>query len=80
MADEEHLKILRQGVDVWNEWRRKNPELLPNLLGADLNLMNLSGMKLSRANLNAANFTSQTSTGRTSARLTSVGRTSAAVY
>jgi predicted secreted protein len=31
MADEEHLKILRQGVDVWNEWRRKNPELLPKV-------------------------------------------------
>ena len=31
MASEEHLKILQQGVAVWNEWRKKNPELHPDL-------------------------------------------------
>jgi hypothetical protein len=41
MANEEHLKILRQGVAAWNEWRRENPELRPDLSGADLNKANV---------------------------------------
>jgi hypothetical protein len=36
MADEQHLALLKQGVDVWNNWREKNPELDPNLFGANL--------------------------------------------
>jgi hypothetical protein len=27
MPDEKHLQIIRQGVDVWNQWREKNPEI-----------------------------------------------------
>ena len=26
MANPEHFEILKQGVDVWNRWREKNPE------------------------------------------------------
>jgi hypothetical protein len=44
VADEEHLKIIRQGVDVWNEWRKKNPELIPDLSGANLAEANLIGL------------------------------------
>ena len=36
MADEEHLKILRQELAAWNEWREKNPELRPDLHGTNL--------------------------------------------
>jgi len=47
MADEEHLKILRQGVAAWNEWREKNPDLAhPDLRGSDL-----GGAELREANL-----------------------------
>ena len=49
MADQEHLKILEQGVEVWNEWRNHNPGIWPDLTGA-----NLRGADLSMANLNAA--------------------------
>lgn len=35
MANEEHLAILRQGVHVWNNWRMKNPEVIPDLSSAD---------------------------------------------
>jgi uncharacterized protein YjbI with pentapeptide repeats len=31
MANAEHLELLRQGVDLWNEWRRKNPSVVPDL-------------------------------------------------
>jgi hypothetical protein len=41
MADEEHLQILQQAVDVWNEWRKSNPELIPDLDGATLYEANL---------------------------------------
>ena len=61
MADEEHLQIIHQGVDVWNEWRKKNPKLIPDLHGAqlvraDLSQAELVGADLSEANLYAANL------------------------
>ena len=30
MANPEHLKILKQGVKVWNEWRKIHPEIKPD--------------------------------------------------
>jgi len=37
MANEEHLKILLQGVEVWNKWRKDNPDVKsPDLRHADL--------------------------------------------
>ncbi len=49
MANQEHLKILKQGVEAWNTWREQNPEVRPDLHEADL-----SGGGLSRANLRGA--------------------------
>jgi len=54
MAAEEHIQIIRQGVNVWNECRQKNPELIPDLHGADLIQANLSGANLDRAKLDKA--------------------------
>ena len=34
MAGVEHLLLLRQGVEVWNEWRKKNPMVKPYLCEA----------------------------------------------
>ncbi len=31
MANEEHLKILKQGVNVWNQWREDHPKVKPDL-------------------------------------------------
>jgi hypothetical protein len=61
MADEEHLKIIRQGVGAWNDWREKNPELRPdlsdaNLLEANLSTANLREAYLREANLRRANL------------------------
>jgi uncharacterized protein YjbI with pentapeptide repeats len=68
MANPEHLKILMQGVEVWNRWRNENPDVEPNLSKADfakaylfdanLSDANLSGANLSGANLSKACFES----------------------
>lgn len=51
MANEEHLKILKQGVEVWNKWRDENPDVAP-----DLSFVNLSNMNLSKADFRDINF------------------------
>jgi Pentapeptide repeats (8 copies) len=52
MADKEHLEILRQGVNVWNDWRKKNTGLLkPDLREADLRPVTLEGANLRGADL-----------------------------
>ncbi len=56
MANEEHFKILKQGVEVWNEWREKNPQRTPDLSGANLIMANLSGANLIEADLSGANL------------------------
>ena len=45
IANEEHLKILKQGVEAWNKWREKNPQITPDLSKADLYKANLSGVQ-----------------------------------
>lgn len=52
MAKREHLKILKQGVKIWNRWREDNPEITPDLSRTEINDLDLEG-----ANLNSANFT-----------------------
>ena len=54
MANEEHLELLRKGVDNWNVWRRTNEVLHPNLRGADLSRAKLSGANLMGADLREA--------------------------
>ena len=56
MANDEHLDILRQGVNVWNSWRKENPEIEPVLAGANLFRADLKGIDLSGAVLNGANL------------------------
>lgn len=56
MADDEHLKIIRKGVEAWNGWRRERPDVQPNLSRADLSGTYLSQANLKGANLIATNF------------------------
>jgi uncharacterized protein YjbI with pentapeptide repeats len=51
MANEEHLKILKQGVEQWNKWREENETIKPDLQGADLRDADLRGADLSNADL-----------------------------
>lgn len=61
MANKEHLKILKQGVEVWNKWREDHPDVIPDLTGANLQEVNflesdLEGTSLRDANLKNANL------------------------
>ena len=61
MANQEHLEILRQGVEVWNAWRDKEPSVRPDLrnvdlVGADLEDADLHEADLSYAILREANL------------------------
>jgi uncharacterized protein YjbI with pentapeptide repeats len=56
MANDEHVAILKQGVNAWNTWRREHPVGYLNLSGAylrraDLEDANLRGVDLSLADL-----------------------------
>jgi Pentapeptide repeats (8 copies) len=51
MASEEHLQIMRQGVDAWNDWRQKNSDIKVNLREANLREANLWGADLWGADL-----------------------------
>jgi hypothetical protein len=54
MANEEHLRILERGVQVWNRWREKNPDIIvPDLSEADLSGVDFSGAILKGAILRA---------------------------
>ncbi len=57
MADKELLEILRQGSDVWNRYRKDNPDLTPDFSGADLRDTDLFGVNLTQADLRGANLT-----------------------
>jgi hypothetical protein len=56
MAKRAHLRILKQGVNSWNQWRADNPAMTPDLEGANLFDANLRGANLRGANLLAADF------------------------
>ena len=61
MANQNQLKLLRQGVRGWNAWREKETGVQPDLNeahlpGMDLSAANLSGANLSRADLSGANL------------------------
>jgi uncharacterized protein YjbI with pentapeptide repeats len=56
MANQEHLDILKQGVAMWNQWRKEHPDILPELSNANLSNVDLSHADLSNAHLSEINF------------------------
>ena len=54
MANEEHVNLLKDGVDAWNKWRKEHPDTRPDLTGANLTGANLTGASLSGADLSGA--------------------------
>ena len=66
MANQEHVKNIKQGVEHWNKWREDNPATVPdlawaNLVGIDLSGANFEGAEMKLAfcrggNLEGVNF------------------------
>lgn len=56
MANQEHLDILIQGVEIWNQWRHDNSSIQPDLSQAMLNGLDLSGYNLNAVQLWGAFF------------------------
>jgi hypothetical protein len=57
----DHVNILIQGVEVWNKWRKDNPEIIPQLSEVDISEMQgfpngLSNINLSNAYLERTNL------------------------
>lgn len=57
MANLEHVAKLKEGFETWNQWRKENPDVKPNLRGAVLADANLERANLEYANLIRANLT-----------------------
>ncbi|MDQ2884688.1 MAG: pentapeptide repeat-containing protein [Chloroflexota bacterium] len=55
MANPEHVELLKQGVEVWNKWRKENPDVQPDLSNAhfykDFHAYHLQGVNLSGVDL-----------------------------
>lgn len=72
MADEEQETILKQGADIWNEWREQNPDVKINLCDAELGGSILIDVNLNKAQLIMANLrnTNMSGANLTDANLT----------
>ena len=56
MANPEHVEILKQGVEVWNQWREENPDVRPDLQRIEMKGCQLTGINFREAILDEANF------------------------
>lgn len=54
MANQEHLDLLKQGVETWNQWRQDHPDVQPDLRGVDLGKADLCGAFFREAHLEGA--------------------------
>ncbi len=56
MANQKHLSILEQGIETWNQWRRKNSEGETDLSSVNLREEDLRGINFSSTNLRGTNL------------------------
>ncbi|MDJ0738018.1 MAG: pentapeptide repeat-containing protein [Nostocaceae cyanobacterium] len=70
MANQYHVDVLKKGVDYWNQWRKKNPNMIPelqdfnfsetsfstNFYKYDLRKANLARANLYKCDLSGANL------------------------
>lgn len=54
MANAGHIDLVRDRVERWNDWRRRNTRVVPDFSGADLSELNLAGANLAKADLAGA--------------------------
>lgn len=56
VLNQQHVDILKKGIEIWNEWRKENPDIKPDLRGADLQKINLEKAILVNADLRGADL------------------------
>jgi len=56
VSNPEHVAKWKEGVEGWNNWRNLNPEIRPNLQGADLSGSAMAGINLKDADLTGASL------------------------
>jgi len=56
MPNQNHLNLLKQGIDDWNQWRKKQPDIQPDLSRADLRKILICKADLHRTNLSKADL------------------------
>jgi hypothetical protein len=56
MASRKHFEILKQGVEVWNQWRVEHADIQPNLSNVNLREANLRQAKFWDTDLSGANL------------------------
>src|ERR1044072_7810915 len=58
MANEEHLAIIKQGVEAWNRWRKEHPKIILDLGRAVLNGAGITRARPRRAHFNGYDVSS----------------------
>jgi hypothetical protein len=56
MAKTNHLVKFNEGIDAWNQWRKSNPHVRPDLSGANLSGSFLMDANFTKTNLRGVNF------------------------
>jgi hypothetical protein len=56
MASQEYREILKQGVEVWNQWRKEHRDVRPDLSGEDLSDADLNDARFSFSRLHGVRF------------------------
>jgi hypothetical protein len=56
MANDKHVKLLNEGVSVWNKWIHEHKKVKPDFSDSDFSGKDLTGVHLFDANLTRANF------------------------
>ncbi len=56
MGERTHMQELKKEVHSWNEWRKGNPDVVPDLSGEDLRTHDLRKYDLRKANLRCINL------------------------
>ncbi len=68
MANAGHIDLVRDRIENWNDWRRKNTKIVPDFTGADLSELNLAGANLAKADLSGARLAGANLSGANLAR------------
>ncbi len=60
MTSQQQLALLKQGVEIWNQWWREHRAVEPNLFRADLSGTDLTGVHFHRGRIHGVNLSGAT--------------------